>query len=98
MAELKCILDQIPASKRAYFVRKQTTCPSGFGRTCPIILEKPLYYVMRRPVDNVGQKSDFYGTKTKIFRGPFAGDAGKATAEKIAKDCNETFHTAYVRD
>ena len=53
---------------------------------------------MRRPVDNVGQKSDFYGTKTKIFRGPFAGDAGKATAEKIAKDCNETFHTAYVRD
>lgn len=97
MAKFKCILAQIPASKRAYFVKKQSQLPSG-DRNDPQILAEPWYLVMRRPVDNIGQKSDFYGTKTKIFRGPFTGDAGKATAEKIAKDYNETFHTAYVRD
>ena len=95
MAERKCILDQIPASKRAYFVRKQTTRPSGFGRTCPIILEKPLYYVMRRPVDNYGHKSNFYGTKIKQFCGPFLD---KSEAEQKAQSYNQEFHTAYVRD
>ena len=95
MSECQCILDQIPASKRAYFVRKQTTRPSGFGRTCPIVLEKPLYYVMRRPVDNYGHKSNFYGTKIKQFCGPFLD---KSEAEQKAQSYNQEFHTAYVRD
>lgn len=95
MANRKCILDQVPASKRAYFVRKQTTRPSGFGRTCPIVLEKPLYYVMRRPVDNYGHKSNFYGANIKQFRGPFLD---KSEAEQKAQSYNQEFHIAYVRD
>ena len=94
----KCILDQIPASKRAYFVKKQTTRPSGFGRYMPIVLDEPWYWVMRRPVDHVGRKNEFYGTKTVSFRGPFSGDAGKARAEQIAEAYNKAFHIAYVRD
>ena len=95
MANCKCILDQVPASKRAYFVRKQTTRPSGFGRTCPIVLEKPLYYVMRRPVDSYGHKSNFYGANIKQFRGPFLD---KSEAEQKAQSYNQEFHIAYVRD
>ena len=95
MANCKCILDQVPASKRAYFVRKQTTRPSGFGRTCPIVLEKPLYYVMRRPVDNYGHKSNFYVANIKQFRGPFLD---KSEAEQQAQSYNQEFHIAYVRD
>ena len=47
---------------------------------------------MRRPVDHVGQKNDFYGTKTKSFKGPFVGEAGKARAEQIASAYNKAFH------
>ena len=89
------ILDSIPVSKRAYFVRKQTTRPSGFGRSCPIVLEKPLYYVMRRPVDNNGCKSAFYGTKIKPFRGPFIGEEGHAEAVQKAQQYNQEFHVRF---
>lgn len=51
---------------------------------------------MRRPVDHVGQKNDFYGTKTKSFKGPFVGEAGKARAEQIASAYNKAFHITYV--
>lgn len=92
-ANFESILDSIPVSKRAYFVRKQTTRPSGFGRTCPIVLEKPLYYVMRRPVDNYGRKSDFYGTKIKQFRGPFLD---RSEAEQKAQSYNQEFHVKFA--
>lgn len=97
MAEHKCILDQVPASKRAYFVKKQSRLPSG-DRNDPQILAEPWYWVMRRPVDHVGRKNDFYGTKTETFKGPFVGEAGKARAEQIAGAYNKAFHIAYVRD
>ena len=97
MAERKCILDQVPASKRAYFVKKQTKLPSG-SRNDPQILDEPWYWVMRRPVDHIGRKNDFYGIKTESFKGPFAGEAGKARAEQIANAYNKVFHIAYVRD
>lgn len=42
MAELKCILAQIPASKHAYFVKKQSQLPSG-DRNDPQILAEPWY-------------------------------------------------------
>ena len=62
------------------------------------LLTTPWYWVMRRPVDHIGQKNDFYGTKTESFKGPFAGEAGKARAEQIASAYNKAFHIAYVRD
>lgn len=95
MSESKCILDQIPLSKRAYFVKKQTRLPSG-DRNDPQILDEPWYWVMRRPVDHIGQKNDFYGTKTETFKGPFVGEAGKDKAEEIVQIRNKQFHTAYV--
>ncbi len=91
-----CILDTIPKSKRAFFVRKKTTYPSGFGRSCPMHYDEPLYYVMRRPVDSRGNKDSFYGKSVKYVAGPFAGDAGKAIAEKHAQSRNESYHIMYV--
>jgi len=88
---MKCILDRIPASKRHYFVKKQTRLPSG-DRNDPQILPEPLYWLMRRPVDPNGVKRDFYGTKTEQYRGPWAGEAGKAKAEELAQSLNESFH------
>lgn len=90
-----CILNTIPASKRAYFVKKQTTYPSGFGRSCPMCLDEPYYWVMRRPVNSHGIKDRFWGDKTKSIAGPFIGDAGKAKAEAIAKSRNESHHVAW---
>lgn len=91
MDKPKIIVDKIPASRRAYFVKKQTRLPSG-DRNDPHILSEPWYWVMRRPVDAYGVKSDFYGTKTEQFRGPFAGDSGKAEAERLVQHFNECFH------
>lgn len=92
---MTCILDTIPLAKRAYFVKKKTTYPSGFGRYCPMHYDEPLYYVMRRPVNSHGIKDSFWGDKTKSVAGPFAGDVGKARAEKIAKSFNERHHCIY---
>ena len=91
-----CILDTIPLSKRAYFVQKKTTYPSGFGRHCPMHYDEPLYYVMKRPVNSHGIKDRFWGDKTKSVAGPFTGDAGKVRAEEIAKSFNESHHCTYV--
>ena len=87
------ILDSIPLSKRAYFVRKQTTRPSGFGRSMPIVLDEPLYYIMKRPVNCYGQKDSFYGKTIKVFRGPFAN---RSEAEQKAQEYNEEFHVKFA--
>ena len=92
MPNMTSIIDSIPMSKRAFFVKKQTTRPSGFGRKMPIVLDKPLFYVMRRPVDSHGIKSDFYGTKTKEFCGPFFD---KSEADAKAQKYNKEFHVIY---
>lgn len=91
---MKCILNSIPLSKRAYYVKKQTRLPSG-DRNDPQILKEPWYWVMRRPVDARGQLSDFFGTKTEQFRGPFVGEAGKADAYARAQKYNEAFHVSW---
>ena len=91
---MKSILNSIPKSKRAYFVKKQTQLPSG-DRNDPQILKEPWYWVMRRPVDSHGRRSDFYGTKTEQYNGPFAGEAGKAEAEARAQKYNEAFHVEF---
>jgi len=89
------ILDSIPKSKRAYYVKKRTWLPSG-SRNDPQILDKVWWYVMRRPVNPRGGKDRFYGIKTKVYKGPFVGDEGKIQAEKIAKIMNEDFHVKFV--
>lgn len=89
------ILDSIPKSKRAYYVKKRTQLPSGW-RNDPQILDKAWWYVMRRPVNSHGEKDDFFGTKTEVYKGPFEGDEGKIRAEKIAQIKNENFHVKYV--
>lgn len=91
---MKSILDSIPLSKRAYYVKKQTRLPSG-DRNDPQILPEPWYWVMRRPVSPRGEQSDFYGTKTEQFRGPFVGEAGKAEAYERAQRYNESFHVSW---
>ena len=89
-------LDSIPQSKRAFFVQKKTQYPSGFGRSMPMHYEEPLYFVMRRPVDWNGNRSSFYGNgKTQRYAGPFVGAEGKAKAEEIAAERNESFHNFF---
>lgn len=90
-----CIVDQLPASKLAYFVKKQTSIPTGC-RYDPMPLEEPWYWVMKRPVDSRGRKSDFFGTQVRKFDGPFAGTKGLAKAKEIVKFRNEQHHVIYV--
>lgn len=89
-----------PASKRACFVKKQPRLPSGEDRNDPQILAEPWRWAVRRPGDHTGRKkNDFYGTKIETYKGPSAGEAGKARgAEQIAGACSKAFHIAYVRD
>lgn len=84
-------LANIPKSHRRFFVKKVTQLPSG-DRNDPQILKEPWYYVMERPVNMRGEKSSFMGTKITRAHGPFAGDAGKAKAEEIARVRNEDWH------
>jgi hypothetical protein len=90
-----CIVDQLPTSKLAYFVKKQTYLPTGC-RYDHMPLEEAWYWVMQRPVNPRGQKSNFYGTKVQKFKGPFVGAEGLAKAKEIAKIRNETHHVIYV--
>ena len=84
-------LANIPKSHRRFFVKKVTRLPSG-DRNDPQILKEPWYYVMERPVNPKGERDHWYGTKTKSVGLPFAGDAGKAKAEEIARIRNEAWH------
>lgn len=93
MPQTISILDSIPLSRRAYFVKKQTTRPSGFGRSMPIVLDEPLYYIMKRPVNCYGQKDSFYGKTTKLFCGPFAN---RTEAEQKAQEYNGEFHVKFA--
>lgn len=90
-------LDSIPKSHRAFFVKKVTQYPSGFGRSCPMRYDEPRYYVMKRPVDWKGNRDPWFnGGKVKEFAGPFIGDEGKRKAEEIARISNEDWHSTFA--
>jgi len=90
-------LDSIPKSHRAFFVKKKTQYPSGFGRSCPMHYDEPLYYVMKRPVDWKGNRDKFFnGGKVKEYAGPFVGEEGKRKAEEIAQERNESWHSTFA--
>ena len=90
-------LDSIPKSHRAFFVKKVTQYPSGFGRSCPMRYDEPRYYVMKRPVDWKGNRDPWLnGGKVKEFAGPFIGDEGKRKAEEIARISNEDWHSTFA--
>lgn len=85
-------LDQIPRSKRAYFVKKEDGCRPGRGSDIQELFGVTRYFVMVRPVDRFGNRSDFFGTKTRLYRGPFFGDEGKKQAEELALYRNKMHH------
>lgn len=90
-------LDSIPKSRRAFFVKKKTQYPSGFGCACPMRYDEPLYYVMKRPVDwNSNCDPWFNSGKIKEYAGPFIGEEGKRKAEKIAQERNESWHNPFA--
>lgn len=86
------LLKKLPKSKLRYTVRAVNSTPTGDRNMRDHCID-PYYEVYEKPVDQSGEKNDFFGTKRKWI----GAYKSREVAEAIAWRRNFWFHENFCR-